>query len=114
MGSAQFQNVSILVNNAGLALGLHPADATPLEDMRTMVQTNVMGLMAMTSTFTPSMRKRGYGHVINIGSVTGHYTYAGGSVYAATKFAVDAYTQSLQQDLVGTPIRVTQISPGAV
>jgi len=70
--SAQFQNISVLVNNAGLALGLQPADATPLEDMRTMVRTNVLGLMAMTSTFTASMRKRGYGHVINIGSVTGH------------------------------------------
>lgn len=110
----QFQNVSILVNNAGLALELKAADETPVEDMQTMVQTNVIGLMAMTSTFTAPMRKRGYGHVINIGSVTGHYTYAGGSVYAGTKFAVNAYTQALQQDLVGTPVRVTQIAPGAV
>jgi len=79
-----------------------------------MMATNVIGLMTMTTTFTKGMRVRKRGHVINISSISGHYTYAGGSVYCASKFAVDGYTTAIRQDLVSTPIKVTAISPGSV
>lgn len=108
------KGVDILINNAGLALGLASVEETSIADITRMVNTNVLGLMAMTTTVTKVMKERQSGHVINIGSVSGHYTYAGGSVYAATKFAVDGYTQAVRQDLVSTPLRVTLISPGMV
>jgi serine 3-dehydrogenase len=79
-----------------------------------MIKTNVIGLFAMTTTFSKGMVQRSKGHIINIGSISGHYTYSGGSTYCATKFAVDGYTTAVQQDMVGTPIRVSKVSPGMV
>eukprot|EP00041_Stephanoeca_diplocostata_P008883 m.132984 g.132984 ORF g.132984 m.132984 type:complete len:281 (+) comp17517_c0_seq2:134-976(+) len=109
---ADWKDVDILVNNAGLALGVNAVDATETDDIRGMVETNVIGLMLMTTAITKRMRTRGCGHVISIGSISGHFTYPGGSVYCATKFAVDGYMRAVQSDLCSTPIRVSTISPG--
>mmetsp|Transcript_26327 Transcript_26327/g.56200 ORF Transcript_26327/g.56200 Transcript_26327/m.56200 type:complete len:264 (-) Transcript_26327:47-838(-) len=109
-----FQAVDILVNNAGVALGTPPAHLNPIEDVQTMMQTNVSSVMAFVSTFAPDMVKRDSGHIVNISSIAGHESYPGGSVYCATKHAIDAYTVAMRHDLVGTNIRVTAISPGAV
>eukprot|EP00927_Polykrikos_kofoidii_P074962 TRINITY_DN7101_c0_g1_i1.p1 TRINITY_DN7101_c0_g1~~TRINITY_DN7101_c0_g1_i1.p1 ORF type:complete len:294 (+),score=42.46 TRINITY_DN7101_c0_g1_i1:78-959(+) len=106
--------VDILVNNAGLALGVSAADEVSMEDVQTMLQTNVAGVIGMTTAFVPGMRARGKGHLVNISSVAGHECYQGGSVYTATKHAVNAYTTCARHDLAGTPIRVTAISPGMV
>uniref|UniRef100_A0A0G4H9Z3 Ketoreductase domain-containing protein n=1 Tax=Chromera velia CCMP2878 TaxID=1169474 RepID=A0A0G4H9Z3_9ALVE len=106
--------VDILVNNAGLALGVSSVVDNDITDMQTMLNTNVLGLMAMTTAFVSGMRSRGKGHVINIGSVAGKFAYVGGSGYCASKFAVDAFTTAARHDLVGTPIRVTSICPGLV
>lgn len=106
--------VDILVNNAGLALGTSTADANVVADVQTMMATNVTSLMAMTSAFVPGMKERSRGHLINIGSIAGHESYGGGSVYCATKHAVTAFTTAARHDLVATPVRVTCISPGMV
>ena len=112
---SRFAAVDILVNNAGLALGTEPVDAVDVKgDARTMMDVNVIGMMAFCRAFIPGMRVRGRGHVVNLGSIAGHEAYAGGSVYCATKHAVDAFTTAARHDLVGTPIRVTAVSPGAV
>lgn len=110
----EFREVDILVNNAGLALGVAPAQANSLADAATMLQTNVMATIAFTRLFAPGMLLRERGHIINISSVAGHEAYSGGSVYCATKHAVDAFTTATRHDLVGSNIRVTAISPGAV
>lgn len=109
-----FQNVDILVNNAGLALGVEPAHKNNVEDARQVIETNVMGVIAMTTAFLPGMISRGYGHIINMGSIAGHQTYSCGSVYNASKFAVNGYTDAIRHDLIETPVRVTHISPGLV
>jgi len=106
--------VDVLVNNAGLALGTAGAADNSMKDVVQMISTNVTGLMAFTSAFVPGMRTRGRGHLINIGSIAGHEAYAGGSVYCATKHAVNAFTMAARHDLVATPVRVTAISPGMV
>ncbi|QDZ25773.1 short-chain dehydrogenase/reductase [Chloropicon primus] len=110
----EFSKVHILVNNAGVALGTPPAHENPIEDVQTMLQTNVSSVMAFVSTFAPGMVERNAGHIVNISSIAGHEAYPGGSVYCATKHAIDAYTTAMRHDLVGTNIRVTAISPGAV
>jgi len=109
-----FKKVDILVNNAGVALGTPPAHENDIGNVETMFQTNVTSVMAFVSTFVPDMVERDDGHIINISSVAGHEAYPGGSVYCATKHAIDAYSTSMRHDLVGTNIRVTAISPGAV
>lgn len=109
---AGMAEVEILVNNAGLALGVAPADEIDVGDIKTMFQTNVVGLMALVSAFGPGMRRRSQGHIVNVSSVAAHDYYAGGSVYCATKSAVNAYTIAARHDLAGTPVRVTAISPG--
>mmetsp|Transcript_29097 Transcript_29097/g.77186 ORF Transcript_29097/g.77186 Transcript_29097/m.77186 type:complete len:295 (+) Transcript_29097:7-891(+) len=109
-----FKEVGILVNNAGLAIGVSPAWANEVEAVTQMLNTNVAAVICLSAAFLPGMKARGRGHLINIGSVAGHEAYAGGSIYCATKFAVDAFTSSARHDLVGTPVRVTAISPGMV
>jgi len=104
----------ILVNNAGLALGTDPVDSISIDDVRKMIEVNVMSLIALTRIFTEGMKARGRGHVINISSVAGIQSYEGGCGYNASKFAVKGFTDSMRMDLAGTPIRVTTVSPGMV
>lgn len=111
---SEFQNVSILVNNAGLALGVSSAEDNNMDDVLTVMNTNAIGLIAMCTAFLPGMKARGEGHLINMGSIAGHRAYATGSAYNASKYAVVGYTDATRHDLAGTPIRVTHISPGMV
>lgn len=107
-----FADIDVLVNNAGLALGLEPADKTDLDDWERMVDTNIKGLMYCTRFVLPKMRERKQGYVINIGSVAGNWPYPGGNVYGATKAFVKQFSLSLRADLLGSNIRVTNIEPG--
>ncbi len=107
-----FQDVDILINNAGLALGLEPAHEADLDNWETMVDTNIKGLMYCTRQILPGMVKRQRGHIVNIGSVAGSTPYPGGNVYGATKAFVKQFSSNLRSDLHGTPIRVTNIEPG--
>lgn len=109
---SQFADIDVLVNNAGLALGLEPADKTDLDDWETMVDTNIKGLMYCTRKLLPKMRTRNQGYIINIGSVAGNWPYPGGNVYGATKAFVKQFSLSLRADLLGSNIRVTNIEPG--
>lgn len=104
--------VSVLVNNAGLALGLEPAQQAVLEDWETMVDTNIKGMLHATHAFLPGMAQRGLGHVVNMGSVAAHYPYPGGSTYGGTKAFVAQFSKGLRSDLLGTAVRVTTIEPG--
>jgi len=106
--------IDILVNNAGLARGLRPVEEGDETEWREMVETNVMGLLWVTRAVIPRMRAAGKGHIINIGSVAGHESYAGGSVYAGTKHAVRAITRALRFELLGAHIRVSSVDPGLV
>ena len=108
----EFSKVSILVNNAGLALGLEPAQQAVLSDWDRMIDTNIKGLVHMTRAFLPGMVERKCGHVINIGSVAANYPYPGGNVYGGTKAFVKQFSLNLRADLIGTPVRVTCIEPG--
>ncbi|MFA5834491.1 MAG: SDR family oxidoreductase [Bacteroidota bacterium] len=110
----QWKSISVLLNNAGLSRGLDNIQDAKIEDWDEMIDTNVKGLLYITRAVLPGMIKRNEGHIINIGSVAGHWTYAKGNVYAATKFAVNALSQGMKMDLLGTPIRVTSIDPGLV
>ncbi|MGE5503874.1 MAG: SDR family NAD(P)-dependent oxidoreductase, partial [Actinomycetota bacterium] len=107
-----FRDIDVLVNNAGLALGLEPAHQTDLDDWEAMVDTNVKGLMYVTRAVLPGMVARGRGHVVNIGSIAGTYPYPGGNAYGATKAAVAQFSLNLLADLVKTKVRVTNIEPG--
>ncbi len=109
---AEFGPVRVLVANAGLALGLGPADRADLDDWDTMVDTNVKGLMYTVRAFLPQMVAAGGGHVVTIGSVAGSYPYPGGNVYGATKAFVAQLALNLRADLVTKGIRVTDIEPG--
>jgi 3-hydroxy acid dehydrogenase / malonic semialdehyde reductase len=109
---APFAAVSCLVNNAGLALGLGPAQSASGADWDTMIATNCAGLAQMTRAVLPGMIARGAGHVINLGSVAGSYPYPGGNVYGATKAFVRQFSLNLRSDLHGTGVRVTCIEPG--
>merc|ERR1712216_604786 len=104
--------LDILVNNAGMALGVNAADQNELDDVQTMLSTNVTSVMELVSTFAPGMKKKGSGHIVNISSVAAHDFYQGGSVYCATKAAINAFTIAARHDLAGTPLRVTAVSPG--
>ena len=106
--------IDVLINNAGLALGLDKQQDGSLDDYETMIDTNIKGLLYVTKAIVPSMIARGKGHIINIGSVAGDAAYPNGSVYCATKAAVKALSDGLRMDLVDTPIRVTNIKPGLV
>lgn len=109
-----WQNIDVLVNNAGLALGLEPEYEGDLDDWETMIDTNIKGLLTMTRLVVPGMVKRNNGHVINVGSVAGDAAYAGGNVYCATKAAVKALSDGLRIDVANTAIRVTNLKPGLV
>jgi 3-hydroxy acid dehydrogenase / malonic semialdehyde reductase len=109
---ADWREFDVLINNAGLALGVEPAHKASLEDWETMIATNCKGLVTMTHIVLPGMVARGRGTVINIGSTAGAYPYPGGNVYGATKAFVDQFTLNLRADLVGTGVRATTIAPG--
>lgn len=106
--------VDILINNAGLAKGVDAVYDASFDDWDAMIDTNIKGLLTMTRLITPSMKQRNTGHIINIGSIAGHESYAGGSVYTATKHAVRAFTEAAKKDLHGTNVRVSMVSPGLV
>ncbi|MBP0494016.1 bifunctional NADP-dependent 3-hydroxy acid dehydrogenase/3-hydroxypropionate dehydrogenase YdfG [Roseomonas indoligenes] len=110
----EWSAVDVLVNNAGLALGLQPAQKADLDDWDAMVDTNVKGLMYLTHAVLPGMVERGRGHIVNIGSTAGEWPYPGGNVYGATKAFVRHFSLNLRADLFGTPVRVTDIEPGLV
>ncbi|MEN9343909.1 MAG: NADP-dependent L-serine/L-allo-threonine dehydrogenase ydfG [Chlamydiota bacterium] len=107
-------DVDILINCAGLALGTNLLQQGHISDWETTIDTNIKGLLYMTRIFLPGMLKRDRGHIVNIGSVAGHECYRGGSVYAATKHAVRALSQSTRLDTVGSKLRVSEIDPGCV
>ncbi|MDI3258580.1 MAG: SDR family oxidoreductase [Sinobacteraceae bacterium] len=107
-----FADIDVLVNNAGLALGLEPAQRTDPEGWERMVDTNVKGLMYCTRAVLPGMVARDRGHVVNIGSVAGEWPYPGGNVYGATKAFVRQFSLNLRADLLGTRVRVSEIEPG--
>ncbi len=109
---APFREIDILVNNAGLALGLEPAPEADLDKWEQMVDTNIKGLIYCTRQILPGMVERRRGHIVNIGSVAGATPYPGGNVYGATKAFVKQFSNNLRADLLGTPIRVTNIEPG--
>jgi len=111
---AAWQNIDVLVNNAGLALGLEPEFEGDLDDWETMIDTNIKGLLTMTRLVVPGMVERNSGHIINVGSVAGDAAYAGGNVYCATKAAVKALSDGLRIDVANTAIRVTNLKPGLV
>jgi 3-hydroxy acid dehydrogenase / malonic semialdehyde reductase len=106
--------IDVLVNNAGLSRGLDKLYEADIQDWEEMIDTNVKGLLYVTRSLVPGMVSRGRGHVVNIGSIAGHQTYPGGSVYCATKAAVRALSEGLKLDLLGTPVRVTSVDPGMV
>ena len=110
----EWKKIDVLVNNAGLALGLDPEYEGNLDEWETMIDTNIKGLLTMTRLVVPGMVERNSGHIINIGSVAGDAAYAGGNVYCATKAAVKALTDGLRIDVINTAIRVTNLKPGLV
>jgi NADP-dependent 3-hydroxy acid dehydrogenase YdfG len=111
---ADWQAVDILVNNAGLSRGLDKLQEGDLDDWEEMIDANVKGLLYVTRAIIPGMVERQQGHILNIGSIAGRHAYPRGNVYCASKAAVRAITQGLKQDLLGTPIRVSEIDPGLV
>lgn len=111
---ADLGGLEILVNNAGLSRGRDPVWDSHEEDEREVVETNVLGLMRMTRLCVPHLTASGAGHIVNLGSVAGIWSYPSGSSYVASKFAVHGYTRALRDDLHGKPVRVTNIAPGLV
>lgn len=112
--AGKWAEIDVLVNNAGLALGLEKEYEGDMDDWETMIDTNIKGLLTMTRLIVPGMVERNCGHVINIGSVAGDAAYAGGNVYCATKAAVKAITDGLRIDVAHTAVRVTNVKPGLV
>lgn len=111
---AAWKAIDVLVNNAGLVIGVDKEHEGNPDEWDVMIDTNIKALLAITRLVVPGMVERGCGHVINIGSIAGEAAYPGGSVYCATKAAVKALTDGLRIDLVDTPLRVTNIKPGMV
>jgi len=111
---AEWKDIDILINNAGLAVGLNKIQDGELEDWERMIDTNVKGLLYVSREIMPLMTARKTGHIINIGSIAGKETYPFGNVYCATKHAVDSLTKAMRIDMVEFGIKVTQIAPGAV
>ena len=104
--------VDLLINNAGLALGLSAAHQAELSDWQTMIDTNISGLTRMTRAILPQMVENKSGHIINLGSIAGSYAYPGANVYGASKAFVEQFSLNLRADLAGTGVRVTNIEPG--
>ena len=111
---AAVPEVALLVNNAGGALGLDPIAEAVDERWETMYQTNVLGTLRLTRAFLPALVASGAGHVINVGSIAGFETYVGGAGYTAAKHALRALTRTLRLELLGQPVRVTEVAPGLV
>ncbi|MFG1172625.1 bifunctional NADP-dependent 3-hydroxy acid dehydrogenase/3-hydroxypropionate dehydrogenase YdfG [Erwiniaceae bacterium CAU 1747] len=111
---AGWRDIDVLVNNAGLALGIEPAQRASLDDWEEMIDTNNKGLVYMTRAILPGMVERNRGHIINLGSIAGSWPYPGGNVYGATKAFVRQFSFNLRTDLHGTALRVTDIEPGLV
>ncbi|MDU1905761.1 MAG: SDR family oxidoreductase [Dysgonomonas sp.] len=109
----EWKNVDVLINNAGLAVGLNPIHEGVLDDWERMINTNIKGLLYVTRTISPGMVSRKSGHIINIGSIAGKEVYPNGNVYCATKHAVDALSRAMRIDLIDYGIKVTQVCPGA-
>ncbi len=109
---SDWQAIDVLINNAGLALGLDPAHQADLDDWDTMVDTNIKGLTYVTRAILPGMVARNKGHIINIGSIAGNWPYPGGNAYGATKAFVRQFSLNLRADLSGTQVRVTNLEPG--
>jgi len=107
-----FRSIDILINNAGLALGLNPAHETDWNDWQTMIETNCLSLAYLSRQLLPEMVSANHGHIINIGSIAGTYHYKGANVYGATKAFVEQFSINLRSDLLGTAVRVTNIEPG--
>ena len=110
----RFGRADVLVNNAGLAMGLAPVDETPDEDWIVMLETNVVGLLRVTRALLPLLRKAPHAHIVNLGSIAGFEVYKGGAGYTASKHAVRAVSRTLRLELNGEPIRVTEVAPGMV
>ena len=111
---ADYKQIDVFVNNAGLALGTEPAHSASLDDWMRMTDTNVKGLMAITHAVLPAMVARDSGYIINVGSIAGSWPYFGGNVYGATKAFVKQFSLNLRADLIGTQVRVTNLEPGNV
>ena len=109
-----FKQIDVLVNNAGLALGINSAQKSSLDDWMRMVDTNIKGLIALTHAVLPAMVARDSGYIINLGSIAGNWPYYGGNVYGGTKAFVKQFSLNLRADLVGTQVRVTNLEPGSV
>lgn len=109
-----WRKIDVLINNAGLALGLEPAQNASIDDWSRMIDVNVKGVVNMTHAVLPGMVKRNRGHVINMGSTAGSWPYAGGNVYGASKAFVRQFSLNLRTDLFGTAVRVTNLEPGLV
>jgi 3-hydroxy acid dehydrogenase / malonic semialdehyde reductase len=112
--SDEWRQIDFLINNAGLARGLHKLYEGEVQDWEEMIDTNVKGLLYVSRTVVPWMVKRGTGFVVNIGSIAGHQVYPNGNVYCATKHAVKALSEGLKMDLLGTGVRVCSVDPGLV
>ncbi|KAG0150012.1 hypothetical protein CROQUDRAFT_39131 [Cronartium quercuum f. sp. fusiforme G11] len=109
-----FRKIDILVNNAGLVYGRDEVGDLNFDEVEVMLNTNVLGLFRLTNLIVKGMKEHGRGHIINIGSIAGREPYAGGSVYCATKHAVNAFSGALLRELVSTPLRVSEVQPGMV
>lgn len=109
-----WKTIDVLVNNAGLALGLEPLETANMDDWQVMVETNILGLLAMTREVLPGMKARGRGHIVNLSSIAGTYHYAGANVYGASKAFITYLSLAMRADLLGSPVRVTNIEPGMV
>ncbi len=110
----EWAEIDILINNAGLAVGLNPLHEGDWDDWERMIDTNIKGLLYISRILAPRMVAQGHGHIVNIGSIAGREVYPNGVVYSATKHAVDALTKGMRMDLLPQGIRVSQIAPGAV
>ncbi|OGT29630.1 MAG: NAD(P)-dependent oxidoreductase [Gammaproteobacteria bacterium RIFCSPHIGHO2_12_FULL_35_23] len=112
--SSPFQKIDILINNAGLAQGLDKIYEANIQDWEKMIDTNIKGLLYVSRIVIENMVKHNSGHIINMGSLSSHQVYSGGTVYCATKFAVKALTRGMQMDVQGTPIKISEVDPGMV